>query len=28
LEMLREMREKPLEFRKLDDFLSEYQPSV
>jgi PHD/YefM family antitoxin component YafN of YafNO toxin-antitoxin module len=28
LEMLEEMREKPLNFRRLEDFLAEYQPSV
>ena len=28
LEMLRKMREKPLKFRKLQDFLAEYDPSV
>jgi len=28
LEMLREMRERPLKFRKLDEFLAEYSPSV
>jgi PHD/YefM family antitoxin component YafN of YafNO toxin-antitoxin module len=28
LEMLKEMRERPLNFRKLDDFLAEYHPSV
>jgi len=28
LEMLREMREKPLKFRRLEEFLAEYQPDV
>lgn len=28
LEMLQEMREKPLSFRKLDEFLEEYHPGV
>jgi PHD/YefM family antitoxin component YafN of YafNO toxin-antitoxin module len=28
LEMLKEMREKPLNFRRLEDFLAEYHPSV
>jgi len=28
LETLREMREKPLSFKKLDEFLSEYHPGV
>ena len=28
LKMLEEMRKKPLKFRKLDDFLKEYHPSV
>jgi PHD/YefM family antitoxin component YafN of YafNO toxin-antitoxin module len=28
LNMLKEMRERPLKFRKLDDFLKEYHPSV
>ena len=28
LEMLQEMREKPLRFRKLDEFLAEYHPGV
>jgi len=28
LEMLQEMREKPLTFRKLDEFLEEYQSRV
>ncbi len=28
LKMLEEMRRKPLQFRKLDDFLKEYHPSV
>ncbi|MCL5019526.1 MAG: type II toxin-antitoxin system Phd/YefM family antitoxin [Patescibacteria group bacterium] len=28
LKMLREMRKKPLVFRKLDDFLKEYHPGV
>jgi PHD/YefM family antitoxin component YafN of YafNO toxin-antitoxin module len=28
LEMLKSMREKPLEFRKLEEFLAEYRPSV
>ena len=28
LEMLREMRKKPLEFIKLADFLAEYDPGV
>jgi len=28
LEMLKEMRGKPLNFRKLEDFLAEYHPSV
>jgi hypothetical protein len=28
LKMLKEMREKPLRFRKLEDFLKEYQPGV
>jgi PHD/YefM family antitoxin component YafN of YafNO toxin-antitoxin module len=28
LDMLKEMREKPLSFRKLEDFLAEYHPSV
>jgi len=28
LKMLEEMRGKPLHFRRLDDFLKEYQPSV
>lgn len=28
LEMLKEMREKPLKFRRLDEFLAEYPPSV
>lgn len=28
LRMLEEMRKKPLKFRKLEDFLNEYQPSV
>jgi hypothetical protein len=26
--MLEEMRKKPLKFKKLDDFLKEYQPGV
>jgi hypothetical protein len=26
--MLKEMREKPLNFRRLEDFLAEYHPSV
>lgn len=28
LKMLKEMRKKPLKFRKLEDFLKEYRPSV
>tara|TARA_Y100000294_G_C8453442_1_gene295625 strand:+ start:597 stop:815 length:219 start_codon:yes stop_codon:yes gene_type:complete len=28
LKMLEKMRKKPLKFRKLDDFLKEYQPGV
>jgi PHD/YefM family antitoxin component YafN of YafNO toxin-antitoxin module len=28
LETLKEMREKPLSFRRLEDFLAEYQPGV
>lgn len=28
LEMLEAMREKPLNFRSLDEFLAEYQPGV
>ena len=28
LEMLKEMRDTPLEFRKLGEFLTEYEPSV
>jgi len=28
LEMLKEMREKPLNFGRLEDFLAEYHPSV
>lgn len=28
LNMLREMEKRPLKFRKLEDFLKEYQPSV
>jgi PHD/YefM family antitoxin component YafN of YafNO toxin-antitoxin module len=28
LKMLEEMRKKPLKFRKLGDFLKEYQPDV
>ena len=28
LNMLKEMRQRPLKFRKLEDFLKEYQPSV
>jgi len=28
LKMLEEMRRKPLRFRRLDDFLEEYHPSV
>ncbi|MBN1584709.1 MAG: type II toxin-antitoxin system Phd/YefM family antitoxin [Anaerolineae bacterium] len=28
LEMLRKMRERPLKFRKLDEFLNEYTPNV
>lgn len=28
LEMLKEMREEPLKFRKLAEFLTEYAPSV
>ena len=28
LEMLRQMREKPPKFRRLEEFLAEYQPSV
>ena len=28
LKMLEEMRKKPLEFKKLEDFLKEYHPSV
>jgi PHD/YefM family antitoxin component YafN of YafNO toxin-antitoxin module len=28
LEMLKEMRKRPLKFRKLEDFLKEYQSSV
>ena len=28
LRMLEQMRKKPLKFRKLEDFLKEYQPSV
>jgi PHD/YefM family antitoxin component YafN of YafNO toxin-antitoxin module len=28
LDMLKEMRKKPLRFRKLEDFLKEYHPSV
>ncbi len=28
LKMLGEMRRKPLEFKKLEDFLNEYTPSV
>jgi len=26
--MLKEMRKRPLKFRKLEDFLKEYHPSV
>lgn len=28
LKMLEEMRKKPLKFRKMDEFLKEYQPGV
>jgi len=28
LEMLEKMRKKPLKFRRLEDFLKEYSPSV
>ena len=28
LNMLKEMRKKPLSFKKLEDFLKEYSPSV
>jgi len=28
LKMLAEMRKKPLKFRKLEEFLAEYQPGV
>ena len=28
LKMLEEMRKKPLKFKKLNDFLQEYQPNV
>ena len=28
LNMLKEMRKRPLKFRKLEDFLKEYQPGV
>ena len=28
LKMLEEMREKPMKFRKLEDFLKEYTPGV
>ena len=28
LEALKQMREKPLKFRRLDEFLAEYDPSV
>lgn len=28
LKMLQEMRQKPLKFRKLEEFLEEYSPSV
>ena len=28
LKMLAEMRNRPLKFKKLDDFLQEYQPGV
>jgi PHD/YefM family antitoxin component YafN of YafNO toxin-antitoxin module len=28
LNMLKEMRKRPLKFRKLEDFLKEYHPSV
>ena len=28
LELLKEMREKPLKFRKLEEFLAEYHPGV
>jgi PHD/YefM family antitoxin component YafN of YafNO toxin-antitoxin module len=28
LNVLKEMRKKPLKFRKLEDFLKEYHPSV
>jgi PHD/YefM family antitoxin component YafN of YafNO toxin-antitoxin module len=28
LQMLNELRQKPLTFKKLDDFLAEYQPNV
>ena len=28
LHMLKEIRKKPLKFRKLEDFLKEYQPGV
>lgn len=28
LKMLEEMRKKPLKFKKLEDFLREYQPDV
>ena len=28
LNMLKTMRKRPLKFRKLEDFLKEYQPSV
>ena len=28
LKMLEEMRKKPLEFKRLEDFLNEYTPSI
>jgi hypothetical protein len=28
LEMLRQLRQKPLDFRRLDEFLAEYRPSA
>ncbi len=28
INILKEIRKRPLKFRKLDDFLKEYQPSV
>ncbi len=28
LDMLKEMRKRPFKFRKLEDFLKEYQPGV